>query len=145
MPSYILTKSICTNQEMILIITNQAILNLFLLKLFCQKNLILLLAAFIKIHLWIYAPSMIITYSSFRKNFERKWPKKKFLTGDFNVDMLKLDSYKQIHKWFILKLFAGSNSFTSKTIIDNMFSNIAESFIKNVATGNTGLGMTCRC
>ena len=71
--------------------------------------------------------------------------KKKFLTGDFNVDMLKLDSYKQIHKWFILKLFAGSNSFTSKTIIDNMFSNIAESFIKNVATGNTGLGMTCRC
>ena len=55
-----LIKSICTNQEMILIFINWAILNLYLLKLFCQKDQILLLVVSTDIHLWIYAPSMTI-------------------------------------------------------------------------------------
>ena len=64
---------------------------------------------------------------------------------DFNIDLLKFDSSEHINK-FINDL--SSNCFhpqillptrisgCSKTIIDNISSNIAEPLIKNVATGN---------
>ena len=64
-PSNILIKSIHTNREMISIFINLVILNLFLLKLFCQKTYLVILT---DIHLWINAILIIITLTLFQKN-----------------------------------------------------------------------------
>ena len=64
-PSNILIKSIHTNREMISIFINLVILNLFLLKLFCQKTYLVILT---DIHLWINAILIIITLTLFKKN-----------------------------------------------------------------------------
>ena len=70
---------------------------------------------------------------------------KKILISDFNTDLLKLDSSKYINKFIndlssnclhpqiLLSTQINGNS---KTIIDTMFSNIAEPLIKNVARGD---------
>ena len=71
--------------------------------------------------------------------------KKVFLVGDFNIDLLKFDISEHINKFIndfssnclhppiLLPTRISGNS---KTIIDNMLSNIIEPLIKNVATGN---------
>ena len=70
---------------------------------------------------------------------------KYFLIGDFNIDLPKFDSSEHINRFIndlspnclnpqiLLPIQISGNS---KTIIDNMFSNIAKPPIKNVATGN---------
>ena len=79
------------------------------------------------------------------ERFSKENYKKGFLIGDFNIDLLKFDSSEHInrfinglssnclHPQILLPTRISDNS---KTIIDNMFSNIAEPRIKNVATGN---------
>ena len=71
--------------------------------------------------------------------------KRNFLVGNFKIDQLKFDSSEHINKFIndlssnclhlqiLLRTRINGNS---KNIIDNMFSNIAEPLIKNVATGN---------
>ena len=68
-----------------------------------------------------------------------------FFIGDFNIDLLKFDWSEHINKsindlssnclypQIVLLTWISGNS---KNIIDNMFSNIAEPPIKNVAKGN---------
>ena len=77
---------------------------------------------------------MIITLILFQKTFERKL-QKKFLIDDFNTDLLKFESSEHINKF---RTDSSSNclqlqiippiwiSGNSKTIIDNIFSNIAK-------------------
>ena len=71
--------------------------------------------------------------------------KKVFLVGDFNIDLLNFDTSEHINKFIndlsssclhpqiILPTWISGNR---KAIIDNMFSNIAEPLIKNIASGN---------
>ena len=141
--SYIVIKSICANQEMILIFINWVILDLFLLKLLSQKDNIFIGC--------IYRhPSVdICTFSDHYLNplLEKllKENDKNFHIGDFNLDLLKFDlsehintflndlSSNSLHPQILLPTWVSGNS---KTVIDNMFSNIAGPIIKNVAAGN---------
>ena len=120
---------------MILIFINWAILDLFLLKLFSQKDNIFIGC--------IYRhPSVdICTFNDHYLNplLEKllKENDKNFNIGDFNLDLLKFDLSEHINK-FLNNL--SSNSLHPQILLPTQISgnsnNIAGPIIKNVAAGN---------
>ena len=107
----------------------------------------------IKYHYWLYLQTSIYEYMHINDHYlnplleklPKENDKKVFIIVDFNKYLLKFDTSEHINKfindlssdWLHPQIPLPTRiSGNSKTVIDNMFSNIAAPLIKNVASGN---------
>ena len=91
---YILRRDILTKLALTLTFINQKNLNLFLLSCFTQE-VIWLLDVYINIHVWIYTFNDHY-FNPLLDNLSKKANKTTVLIGDFNNDLLNLDTSEYI-------------------------------------------------